>query len=68
MMSSTGLARILDEQGRRRMWVARKLGVDPTTVTLWCQGKREIPPARVVELAELLGVSPAEIRERKAAA
>ena len=56
------LKNILDEQGRRNGWVAARLGVSPATVTLWCQGKREIPDHRVRQLAQLLGVPEESIR------
>lgn len=39
------------------------LRVSQGTVTRWCSGERPIPPARVTELAELLGVHEAEIVE-----
>lgn len=57
------LGKVLDEQGRKNGWIAEKLGVSPATVTLWRQGKREIPERRVHELAELLGVPEDAIRE-----
>lgn len=56
------LADVLKEQGRRPSWVAEKLGVKRATVTLWSQGKREIPDRRVEELARLLGVPEDSIR------
>lgn len=37
---ASGLARILDAQGRRRDWFARELGVSPSFVTLLLAGKR----------------------------
>ena len=61
-MAEMGLAGIIEEQGRKPSWIARKLGVSPSTVTLWHQGKREIPAARVKQLAELLGVSQEAVR------
>lgn len=61
--TSTGLAQVLERQGRRRDWVAQQLGIDPTTVSRWCLGQRELPPERVPQLAALLGVTEDEIRE-----
>jgi len=55
------LADVLREQGRRPSWVAEKLGVSPATVTLWSQGKRDIPARRVRELAALLGVDELQV-------
>ena len=60
------LAVVLDTQGRRREWVATRLGVSQSTVSLWCSGKRAIPPARVRELADLLGVHEEDIVEDSA--
>ena len=52
------------DQGRKFAWVAARLDppVHPSTITYWCDGDRGIPEKRVAELAQLLGVSPAEIR------
>ena len=53
---AVNLAMVIEEQGRKASWIAMKLGVSGSTITLWAQGKREIPPKRVKQLAELLGV------------
>lgn len=58
---AVNLAMVIEEQGRKASWIAMKLGVSGSTITLWAQGKREIPPKRVKQLAELLGVSEAAI-------
>lgn len=51
---ATGLARVLDEQGRRRDWFARQLGVSPTTVTLMIAGKRTASDQHVRIAARVL--------------
>ena len=51
------MAGVLREQGRRLVWVAGRLGVDPSTVSRWCSGDRPIPGVRLRELAGVLGVS-----------
>lgn len=61
--TETKLSRLLESQGRKRLWVARELLIDHTTVSRWCSGERVIPPARITELAALLGVHEAEIVE-----
>ena len=55
--AATPLAAVLREQGRRLVWVAARLGVDPSTVSRWCSGDRPIPGVRLRELAAVLGVS-----------
>lgn len=60
----TALARTLDRQGRRALWVARQIQVHRNTVSRWVNGREAIPPARVTQLAELLSVEAWEIAER----
>ena len=57
----TKLEKLIWVQGRVQVWVADELGVDPSTVNRWIAGTWVIPPARVTELAKLLGVSKKEI-------
>ena len=61
--ASCKLQLVLEEQGRRKDWVAHRLGVSQGTVTRWCSGERVIPHARVRELADLLGVHEEDIVE-----
>lgn len=60
---NTKFGRLLKSQGRRRDWVAQNLGVTYSAVYRWCSGERVIPPARVRELADLLGVHEEDIVE-----
>lgn len=53
----TRLAEVLDEQGRRRDWLADRTGVSPATVTLVAQGKRTPSAEFRAKAAEALGVS-----------
>ncbi len=59
----TAFARCLWETRITQADVARALGVTGSIVSRWAAGEPgwPIPEARVGELAELLGVSPAEI-------
>jgi DNA-binding transcriptional regulator YdaS (Cro superfamily) len=57
------LALVVRSQGRRKDWIATRIGVSQATVTRWCNGERGIPPARVRELADLLGVHEEDIVE-----
>lgn len=61
--AKTKFARLLKSQGRQRIWVSQELKVDHGTVSRWCSGERVIPPARVRELADLLGVHEEDIVE-----
>ena len=66
MTTNTKLGCLLREQGRRLDWVAGRLGVTYSAVYRWCSGQRVIPPARVRELADLLGVHEEDIVEETA--
>ena len=55
-MTAEELAKIVDEQGRTRRWIAMKMGVSDATVSLWLSGGRTLPDARAAELAALLGM------------
>jgi hypothetical protein len=46
----------LQELDRTQGWLARKLGVDPSTVNRWVKGTAPILPHRQRELALALGV------------
>ncbi|MFA5569690.1 MAG: helix-turn-helix transcriptional regulator [Trueperaceae bacterium] len=65
-----GLGSVVRSQGRRLDWIALSLDppVSQSTVTRWCSGERAIPPLRVKQLAELLGVSEREITSTPTAA
>jgi len=60
---NTKLDRIRHSQGRSRVWMAERLGVTHSAVYRWCSGERVIPPGRVKELADLLGVHEEDILE-----
>ena len=64
-MDKTPLARVLRDQGRQIGWVARGLGVHRNAVSRWVNGKEATPPARVPQLAALLGVDESEIVEEE---
>lgn len=60
-MNHAPLADTIDRQGRKVIWVASKMGVDPSTITRWASGERAIPASRVAQLAKLLNVPEHEI-------
>jgi plasmid maintenance system antidote protein VapI len=57
----TPLAAVVEEQGRRLVWIARHLDVDASTVSRWCSGERAIPDYRRDQLAAVLDVSPEDL-------
>lgn len=57
----TRLAEILDEQGRRRDWLASQTGMSAPLVTLICQGKRNPSPEFRRKAADALGVPEHEL-------
>jgi DNA-binding transcriptional regulator YdaS (Cro superfamily) len=52
----TVLAAILDETGQKQAWLAKKLNLDPSSISRWVLGKRPIPPRYVADIADALGV------------
>jgi len=65
---ATNLEQVIREQGRQRKWIAQRLGVHPSTVTMYAKRQRQVPPDRAERIAELLGVPlffAFEITERK---
>lgn len=55
----------LDELERNQAWLARKAGVDLSTVYRWLTEERPIPTKRLPRLAEILGVSVEEIEPKE---
>lgn len=66
-MTKSKFGRLLDAQGRRVTWVAREVGVHRNMVGRWVSGKEPVSPARIPQLAELLGVDESEIAESEEA-
>lgn len=60
-MAKTKFSTVMDEQGRRLVWLAGELGVTVSTVSRWMSGDRRIPPSRRAQIASLLGVREEEI-------
>jgi DNA-binding transcriptional regulator YdaS (Cro superfamily) len=52
----TALAAILDETGQKQAWLAKKLNLDPSSISRWVLGKRPIPQRYVSDIADALGV------------
>jgi transcriptional regulator with XRE-family HTH domain len=55
------LRELREERGLTRREIAIRLDVAESTVERWETAKRRIPDERKLELAEMLGVSPAEL-------
>ena len=50
------IAEVLEEQGRKRIWLAKKLGVSPGHLTRLLQGERPWTEELVERAVELLGI------------
>ena len=53
---TTTVERVLDEQGRRLIWLARKAKVSASYASLMLAGKRPLTPEFKAAAAEALGV------------
>lgn len=62
MMDRTGLVELREGRRLRRIDVAVRLGVDPTTVYLWESGRRRPNADNLLALADLYQVDPRSIR------
>jgi transcriptional regulator with XRE-family HTH domain len=58
---SPRLRELRRRQGKTQSDISRYLGVDPSIPSLWEQGKRPVPPQRLVGLAEALEISVDEL-------
>lgn len=50
------LNKVIDDQGRRKDWIAKKLGVKPPQVTYMLKGERKFNDLQLMILAKILGV------------
>lgn len=55
------LKEVLDEQGRRQMWLCQQIGRTMTSVNAWCQNKAQPSVAILFKIAEVLGVEAREL-------
>ena len=55
---------ILTEQGRTGVWLAKKLGKDPSTVSLWCSNKTQPSLQMIDKISELLDVDRIDLINR----
>ena len=53
----TGIAKVLDEQGRKSRWLASQLGLAESTIWAWRTGHSTPPKNMQKRVAEVLGVS-----------
>jgi transcriptional regulator with XRE-family HTH domain len=56
------IAQVLEEQGRKRIWLAEKLGVSPGHLTRLLQGERPWTEDLVERAAGLLGIRMEDLR------
>lgn len=59
----TNLARLIDERGLRKDYIAARVGVSKSAMSRWCSGERRIPAERLGAIAAVLGVQAEEIVE-----
>ena len=59
--SNTPLARLMDDQGRRSLWLAQRVGVSQSLVRWWRLGERSITAKHLPAVAEALGVTVEEL-------
>lgn len=55
------LRRLLGEQGISQAELARRLDVDPSTVTLYVRGKINLGVNTLMSMAEVLGCEPCDL-------
>ena len=60
-MVKNSLERTLHEQGRKKSWLARQLGVSNSTVTKWLKGEARPTDDKKVKISTLLGVPVEEL-------
>ncbi len=53
---ATGLGKVLEEQGRKRRWVARRVGISEPYLSRIIAGDKTIDRARGERIGALLGV------------
>ena len=66
-MWDTRLGAVMAAKGARIGWVAAELGVHRNAVSRWVNGREQLPPARVEQLAALLDVPAEALREAEEA-
>lgn len=60
--NGTPLDRIMDDQGRRSQWLARRVGVSESLVRYWRSGERRITERFLPSVAQALGISVEELQ------
>jgi plasmid maintenance system antidote protein VapI len=53
---ATNLRTVIDDQGRKVIWIAEQVGVSHALISLVCDGKRSIDAERAQAIADVLGV------------
>ena len=48
---------VLVEQKRTSKWLAEQLGVNPSTVSMWCTNTSQPPLETLIQIAQHLGVT-----------
>lgn len=61
MTPNDRLKRIIDEQGRKYIWVAHEVGILPSTLTDILKNKRKIDADLLLQFCKILGCSASDI-------
>lgn len=55
---TTKIAKVLEESGRSRAWLGKKLGVSRQTVAAWFRGEEACPTSRQAQIYLFLEITP----------
>ena len=61
MELATRIAKLLDEREQSQSWLARKTGIDQSSLSKVISGKQRLYADQLAEIAAVLGVSPNEL-------
>ena len=57
------LKEIIEERGLRQEWIAKRVGVDPSVMSLWVNNKRQPNGVHAVRLIEVINCKAGELYE-----
>ena len=61
---SNNLRRIIKERGLRQEWIAKKVGVAPSVMSLWVNNKRQPNGLHIVKLIDAIKCKAEDIYDR----
>ena len=51
----------LEKQQLTQKWLAKKLGITPVSVNMWCQNKSQPSIERLYKVAQVLKINPSQL-------